>query len=134
MRYRLRPLLAILTGLCLFMGYECDWIMKRRAFRAQHRDGYMESGHPKYEDDPFKETAPFGLWLFGEKGVSSFEVRIKNELIIDDSGGLRHGDYDAAMKRYIRTIYRLFPEATIYGADENGDVFENATYVAEYDK
>ena len=132
MRYGLRTLLLLLTGLCVFLGYECDWIMKRRAFRALHPNDFWESGNPKYEGDPFKTTAPHGLWMFGEKGVSSFHVRIPITSFRTDDEGVRH--YDTPTKTHIKAIYKLFPEASIYGLDEQGQVFENVTWVAEYDK
>ena len=130
-RFSLRALFIFVTAICCFLAYEVNWIVKRRNFRAQHVGRLLESGSPRYAGDPFRTCAPSGLWLFGEKGVHSFDLYVNRADIKFDSNGFVH--LESSTRDYIKAIHWLFPEADIYGLDENGEVFENMSWVWQFD-
>jgi hypothetical protein len=89
LRFRLRSLLIAITALavpCAWVGWSLRWIEARRQWTAD-----TPSKWPSFRN---KQTAPAGLWLFGEDGrdyVRWFsEMRISKE-----------------------EMQRLFPEAQI---------------------
>jgi hypothetical protein len=116
MRYRLRTLLIVVTGICCFMGYELEWIRKRRAFL----DWDYPSGHEQYSVYRVIDTrrvgsagtytiAPSALWLFGEKGIYGLWFYIQPEDVLRDPAGRDYIRSTPAMA----AARRLFPESKV---------------------
>src|SRR5580658_2410720 len=90
--FRLRTLFVVVAVLAILLGswieFLLNWIRERR-FALQH------SVIPQiYEGKPGQNYAPAGLWIFGDYGVISLQVR-----------ETKPGE--------IERIQRLFPEAEV---------------------
>ena len=70
-RFSLRTLFVVVTVVCVWLGYQVNWIRQRHAFLA--RDGAYGTNiqEPAGPWGPASEVTvdpPWGLWLLGEKG------------------------------------------------------------------
>lgn len=118
-RYSLRSLLFIMAmscGAAAAVGYEANWIRERRAFRADPKFSFVES--PESSGEVADLRAPAWLWLFGERGVSFITIQV-NDDEFDGETGLKK-----ATRKVVLRAHSLFPEASIYAIDEEGDVAE----------
>jgi hypothetical protein len=69
-RFSLRTLFVVVTLLCVWLGYQVNWIRQRRAFLASH--DYFASGCDGNRKSlpPLQcSRAPWSLRLLGENGV-----------------------------------------------------------------
>ena len=72
MRFRLRTLLLLLSGLCVYMGYECDWIIRKcRENRIEYidlRPVFEKAGYAqiRIRDDDFCHPNQLGHRLAAE--------------------------------------------------------------------
>src|SRR5690349_19031409 len=81
-------LVGLVSILMAWVGYSLNWIRQRRALIET---GIVQPATWRIEP----ATAPAGLWLFGESGVSHLWVRRTPDQSVED-------------------ISRLFPEAGIH--------------------
>jgi hypothetical protein len=113
-RFSLTTLFALVTIVALILTFELNWIRQRREFVEaekaihQQRDVAMAILNT-YPTEP-KPRAPSLLWLFGEEGHANVYV-LGQEL---DSQKCTVSD----MER-LHTAKELFPEATVYLANEH---------------
>ena len=130
--FSLRTLLIGVTALCIWLGYELDWIHQRRTFLAQQFEYHLAAAPVPSENDRREwvtewwhqqtgksEHAPWGLRLFGETGVANVSVMVPEADVImrtwgDDDAGLpvEWPEISASQDDYSRAK-RLFPEARI---------------------
>jgi hypothetical protein len=131
------------------MGYELEWIRRRRAFLHEQveknyylwdyssnvysraGDGNEHSLEWKYYSN---KPAPYLLWLFGEKALPHMELMLAesdvtpNKMHETDS---RYAPYIVSRKQpELRRVISLFPETNIqpYARDANGVAHPAATY------
>jgi hypothetical protein len=95
-RFSLRTLFVAVTVLCLWLGYELNWIHLRNEFLAQ---APQAKGLPFCTMAPVSDSVPFGLRIFGEKRVSGVHL-------VYQTGERPNGDQ-------VERIVGLFPEAEI---------------------
>lgn len=129
LRFSLRTLLAVVTAIGCFLGYELNWIMQRREFLLSHGLGHVRDLIEQqqrwqygimYSRDDFHSLgtirkcprAPSLLWLFGESGVNTILMNVpKSELSMNGETN----EYDAPNRiPAVAELRRLFPEATLY--------------------
>ena len=154
-RFSLRTLFLAISAVCIFLGYELNWIHQRRAFLREQVT--RDEVHWSYMSDVFRRTdgqehppewqyysnkpAPYLLWLFGETSLPALYVLVpKSDATVNS-----HHLID---KRYIpnyisrkqtdyRLAERLFPESEIHvyvmGAGHALAISENA-YKSEVEK
>ena len=86
--FSLRTMFVLLTAICVWVGYEVNWIRQR-----QDR---LESLHVADHVDSVSIRAPGFLWLFGEEGHQHLVVA-DNQMTRDE----------------LKVLRSLFPEAHI---------------------
>jgi hypothetical protein len=85
-RFSLRTMFVLVTVVCVWLGYQLNWIRQRREV--------LNSGEFLGFQEVDRESRPPSLlWLFGERGYSALACS-------------KNVDKEA--------IERLFPESTIY--------------------
>src|SRR5262245_38567462 len=102
-RFSLRSLLLLVTALCLFLGYELEWIRRRRAFlheqltkHAPECNVYHDFRTREWESlhlTPFDmfytdKHGPQLLWLFKERGVGLLRVAIPERDVTRNEKGV----------------------------------------------
>ena len=92
----------LVTVYCVWLGYSLNWIRQRRDF-IETIDRRTNASQPGYEYA--RSTAPMGLWLLGESGLS--EVRVHKT---DLKQGLPRGEFH----QELADAKKLFPEAEIW--------------------
>jgi len=109
-RFSLRSLFVVLTGLCVFLGYQYEWVRRRRAFLADETKQdksvvrEMSVGRQKLPDQPFF------FWLFNERRVHTLAILVNPKSVEwKSSYGIIEND-NAEYKR----AKALFPESDIY--------------------
>jgi len=123
-RFSLRSLLLLVTALCVFLGYQREWIRKRRAFMdeqieilngPQQVSVLMRSQNERDRgvvmnrwQNPSAARAPSLLWVFGERGRGFLQVILKDDVTKKDNVYF--------VSRLHPTLTRarlLFPEAKV---------------------
>lgn len=123
-RFSLRNLLLAMTVLCSLAataGVAFNWIEQRRAFRAIPKFSFVES--PESSIDSSQARAPYLLRLLGERGVAFMTMEVLDVDVEYSDKGERK--LKAAPKQELLRAHALFPEATIYAINEEGDASEN---------
>jgi hypothetical protein len=105
--WSLRTMFVVVTVLCLWMGYQLNWI--------RQRNHALTSGDVVVDGDPFsffgpnrEVKSPSLLWLFGERGYGRLSMPLVTPPV--DEGQLELTGVDAAEAERLK---RLFPESTI---------------------
>jgi hypothetical protein len=142
-RFSLRSLFVLITAICVFMGYELDWIRRRRSFLHEQfeknsdlwsfssnwsrRDSDGHGHSPEwycYSNKP----APYLLWLFNEKALPHMELMLAESDVTPNKDAItdsKYAPYIISRKQpALRRVIRLFPESEIqpYAADASGVV------------
>ncbi len=90
--FSLRTMFILLTAVCVWVGYQVNWVRQRREFM-----GKLPTNNIAYQEDLSHQVqAPGMLWLFGEAGKHRFR-------------SVNTPDSDPETKQ----IRILFPEAEI---------------------
>jgi hypothetical protein len=123
-RFSLRALLLLVTAVCIFLGYEMNWVHQRRAFLAEQEEKrkacpaleQLQAGSSEVASI-LKRQAPRFLNLFGERGQGTIWMVFSGP---DEEITSNHPVYVRAQ--------RLFPESHIVpmlirGRDEMDVVF-----------
>ncbi len=108
--YSLRTLFAVTTVVCVWLGYQLNWMRQRRVFIADETS--VRERHPSHarwsatisDRGSTPPRAPGLLWAFGEDGFSEICVLVEASA----SEGLTEGDVAR-----VREARELFPEAMI---------------------
>jgi hypothetical protein len=99
LRFSLRTLFVVVTVLCVWLGYELNWIRQRHHFADSEATAIAALGIPMA--DPHEYMAPWPLPLFGEIGKMNLTI-------------LAEGANDKTLtkrdKDRIAEVSRLFPE------------------------
>lgn len=118
-RFSLRSFFVVVTVLCLWLGYELNWIRQRHDFVARQSDLAddfndatidLDYKVPRVEILPRSSTNAGLLWLFGEEQMTAMDVLV----VVDDDAIDMNCPIDAYDE--IRTALRLFPDALIIAA------------------
>jgi hypothetical protein len=129
-RFSLRTLFVLITAICIFLGYQWEWIRQRRSFVDEQRDSvsvreswalHLRSGGiddkqaKRSVHYAFYYTEPRGprlLWLVGERGVRRFEL----EIPVTDRGISERNDFYTVPSSHplLKRARRLFPEAKVF--------------------
>lgn len=113
--------MAVLCSIAAVTGFAFNWIKQRREFRAIPKFSFVESA--KHPSDSAQDRAPYLLRLFGERGVAFMTMEVLEEDVeYSDKGERRLRD---AQRQELLRAHALFPEATIYAINEEGDASEN---------
>lgn len=123
LRFSLRSVFVLITALCVFLGYEFEWIRRRRRLLDERflpilqfeRNDWVASakGQIQYLDmseQLLRKKAPPFLWLFGEVGYGEISVLITYGPDVKDT--LPYPITTAAHP-VISRAQSLFPEAEI---------------------
>ena len=112
-RFSLRTLFVGMTLLGGWLGYEVNWLRERHAMLAAREAWVLEGSTPHLSlaalqahlppEERGPATAPGGLWLFGEQGVTELRVFIPN---FDQARTCE--SYEVSMR-----ASRLFPESIL---------------------
>ena len=118
-RFSLRAFFVAVTAICLWLGYELNWIRQRHDFLAR-QDQFADDFNDATIDLDYKvprveilsRSSPNAglLWLFGEEHMTSMDVLI----VVDEDeidGTFPIDGYDD-----VKAAQRLFPEAQIVAA------------------
>lgn len=98
LRFSLRTLLVLVTVLCVWLGYQLNWIQERREARELlRRNGAM------WSEETDNTPAPLSLRVFGEKGLGMFWIGLPTET----------DRYDR--QEMVAKFKRLFPEVRVIG-------------------
>jgi len=125
-RRRVRSLFLFVTAVCLFLGYQLEWVRQRHAFLdeqldtakarawwAVHFEGNGIEDEKKrrsiqynvyYTNDP----GPWLLWLVGEKRINTLMVQLP-----DNELRSRGDTILASSQPLLARAKRLFPEAAL---------------------
>ena len=115
-RFSLRTFFIAVTVLCLWLGYEFNWIRQRHAFLArQHQIAHefnlatidFDYVVPRVEILSRSSPSAGLLRLLGEEDNSAMDVLV----VVDDDAVDMSCPIDAYIE--VRTAQRLFPEALI---------------------
>jgi len=127
-RFSLRSLFVLVTAICLFLGYELNWIKRRHAFLDEHIKAFhSEATHLEKYSEPEKRVyyrvhnrkpvrAPYLLWLFDEPGWGELDFVLTDGLTKKESGSeyVRWITfYTSSSHPVVVKARRLFPEAKI---------------------
>ena len=136
----MRSLFVLITALCIGLGYQLEWIRRRRALLHEQiqKNEFLYSITNVYrraddgtEDSPdwyyySNKPAPYLLWLFGERALPDLNLMlpasgaIPNRQHLTDS---RYIPYFVSRKHPVyRRATKLFPESRlhVYVMDSNG--------------
>ena len=106
LRFSLRTLFVLVTVVCVWLGYQLNWIRERRKYLEEHPGVVRE---PSPQDNV--ATAPNLLWLLPESGVTRLHVQ--------SPGFFDEADYHHDNPSLEATRAReLFPEAIIEVCDD----------------
>jgi hypothetical protein len=114
-RFSLRSLFILTTAICIFLGYQWEWVKRRRAFLAEQTRLFAADtmpGRNHYWWMLEGGNAPQLLWMFNEPGYHRLSI------IVED-GFTKHDGAFYTMPRTHPTRVRaksLFPEAEIIGS------------------
>ena len=98
-RFRLRTLFVVVTVIACWLGYELNWIQERQQVRAWLETSEHSWYAPSLVGAKVQANAPWGLSLFGEKGVVGIGVDVD--------------DFAGPIPYTPATLKRLFPEARV---------------------
>lgn len=122
-RFRLRTLFVVSTVICLWLGYELNWIRQRQEFVTQEEaklgDRFWTEWQTHWKNEPEfakrvqwparpRATAPSLLWLFGERGQSIVMVAEEYQTAPHHAAVL-----SVENRAHVEEARRLFPEAYI---------------------
>ena len=93
-RFSLRTMFVVVTVLCVWLGYQLNWIRQRRDFYVRYNG--------RFTTEPFNGSAPGVLWLFGETGWPHMGLKVQST----DMDSLTEADW-----QLVRRARQLFPEA-----------------------
>ena len=106
--YSLRTMFAVVTVLCVWLGYELKWIRQRRAIVAAFPKWSALEGVPNIVMR--QPDAPGLLWLFGERGYATVSLMV----VVDDSlDVLDDSSLPEAAKTELKYATALFPESVV---------------------
>ena len=100
-RFSLRTMFVLVTVLCVWLGYQLNWIRQRREeIKSERVDPMHTQMCFETSAEPPTYQAPALLWFFGERGYSSVWTQDfpTNEMALTEA----------------KRVRRLFPEAMIY--------------------
>ncbi len=111
LRFSLRTLFLVITAVCLFLGYELEWLRRRRAFVDEQVPLLIELGATRSREDylgPIVSDlkAPSLLWMFNENGILVLGF-VVNEGVLEKNGYLTISKTHPSVVR----AKGLFPEA-----------------------
>ncbi len=129
-RFSLRSLLLVVTALCVFFGYELEWIRRRHAFVDEQtklfNTTYQNDDPRKTQQDFMREwrkirnfkpkRAPYLLWLFNEQGYGQRPVLLTDGVSRRETGSAYVREVRYYTSRSHPTLVkgrRLFPEAEV---------------------
>ena len=120
LRFSLRSLLLVVTGLCLFFGYQLEWIRKRHQFLDQQALLWAPYAPYTGPDMAHFQLAPPCLWLFRERGYCSFAVLLSEGVYKKDD---ELGYYCSKSHPTLVRGRTLFAEAKVFPSVERDGVF-----------
>src|SRR5262245_40061609 len=130
-RFSLRSLLLLVTAVCVFLGYQLEWIRRRRAFideqlELRYPSSWQNFGSRVSQDrfllaweqlqNRSPKRAPYLLWLFREHGWGQVDVILTDGLTRREIGQQEFGEVRYYASRSHPTLVqarRLFPEAGV---------------------
>src|SRR4051794_15086767 len=81
-RFSLRTLFLGITAVCIFLGYQWEWVRRRRKFYDEHACAYLpESGARSLIEGRSLAHAPELLWMFNEPGYRHLSFIVKDDLM-----------------------------------------------------
>src|SRR5437868_10255246 len=91
-RFSLRSLFVLMTVICVFMGYELEWIRRRRAFLDEQVPLLIELEETQSRESHLRMAylggprAPHLLWMFNESGVDLLEFVVEDGVVERENG------------------------------------------------
>src|SRR5689334_2581407 len=111
-RFSLRTMLALVTVVCIYLGWAMNWIRQRRVFAKSQVGIFVLQ---KERTDGTAPLAPYGLWILGEKGIGEIYPNNQNserEAVELFPEAVVRWDYPEHLLRHIELFAEVLKPAT----------------------